>query len=380
MTMNFYKYKFVFTGGGTGGHIMPLLATKQNLSEYDTEILYIGEKGGREEAMAKREGMKFAGILAGKWRRYYSAESTTQNIIGLFKTALGFFQALWMLGKFHPKAIFAKGGYVSLPVVLAGKLLNIPIMVHESDMVVGATNKIAFTMANTILTGFPLNFYDFSKLANIKARKVYTGIPLENDFYESQISSEDYHFFHFEKDKPVLLITGGIQGAHKINKLIEGILEKLLKDWQIVHLSGETDYPRFKQIKEKLEKNKKHYALFSTLGIERVFAMRIADCIITRGSATTLAEISLMGKPAIIIPLTNAAGDHQNKNAQFYKKAGAAIVLDEDKITDDELLIEINGLHKDKSEKEAMSKKMASIAKVEAGRLISEELLRLSRE
>lgn len=378
MPVNFYRYKFVVTGGGTGGHIMPLLAIKQFLMEYQTDLLYIGEQGGREEILAKQAGMKFKGIMAGKWRRYYTVESVLNNIIDVLKNVVGFWQALGTLATFRPKGVFAKGGYVSLPVIMAAWVLNIPILIHESDIVMGVTNRLALNFVKTIATGFPLEVYDLKKIKQGGIRVVYSGIPLENEFFESHVKDGDYKFFHFRKDIPILLITGGIQGAYIINEAIKEVLERLLKKWQVVHLAGERDYHMLLQMKEKVDL-KNHYALFPTLGMERASAMRIADIIITRGSATTLAEITMMAKPAIIIPLPSAAGNHQVKNAEWYEHRKAVQILSEKDLSGEKLMQVVEDLYDRKEKREEMAKAMGSLAKVEAGRLITEELLKLAR-
>ncbi len=376
MATSFFRYRFVLTGGGTGGHIMPLVAMSEALQEYPVDILYIGEKGGREEAVAKENKINFKGIYAGKWRRYYTFGAIFNNILGLLKLKIGLCQSFYYLMQFKPRAIFAKGGYVSLPVMIAGYLLRVPIIIHESDVVPGITNRFGAKLAKEIATGFPTSMYHFEK----NNRVIYSGIPVENDFYDSKIRPEDYQFFHFNRRDPVLLITGGIQGSHRINGTIKKILPDLLKNWQIIQLAGEYDYEVLKEWREKLAKGKERYAVFASLGKERVSAMRLADVVISRASASTLAEISLVGRPVILIPLPSAAGDHQRKNAKIYEDQKAAIVIDEKKLTPDKLYETIENLRKSKTTREEMAKAIAQLARPEAGRLLAEELLKVARE
>lgn len=372
MPASFYKYRFVLTGGGTGGHIMPLIAMHNYLQEYPVEILYIGEKNGREEKICRDNKIDFQGILAGKWRRSNDLEDLVKNIVDVFKIGIGFCQAIHFLAKFRPNAIMSKGGYVSLPVVMAGNLLKIPILVHESDMEMGLTNKMAAKYAKVVATGFPVDNY-----ANLPAKMVHTGIPIDRDFFDETANEADYEYFGFNRRQPVLLITGGIQGAHQINLMIKENLKELLKHWQVIHLCGDGDYAELKQVREKLGEIKDKYAVFPYLGRERIGAMRMAHLVISRASATTMMELASMGKPIILIPLPSAAADHQNKNAQVFEKAGAAVVLDENKLTADELCETIEALREDQSKLNAMKRSLCKFSKPEAGKVLVEELIQM---
>lgn len=374
MPADFYKYRFVVTGGGTGGHIMPLLAVAEALkAEYLVDLLYIGSRGGREERLAKANDIKFKGIFTGKWRRYYTFSSIVENLIDIVKLKIGFFQALFILLGFRPRAILAKGGYVSLPVVIAGWILRIPILAHESDAVMGVTNKISRRMVKRVATGFPVEYY----LREDRDALIYTGVPVQKEFYKNKPAETDYTYFHFNKRLPVLLITGGIQGANRINEAAKQILPKVLEHWQVVHLAGDKDYPAMAQCKEELKEHQERYALFPVLGNERVGALRMADVVVSRASATTLAEIALMGKATILIPLATAAGNHQVKNAEIWEKAGAALVIQEEQLTGEKLYERIESLRESKDKRSGLEKETAKQARPEAARMVMEELFKL---
>lgn len=376
MAGGFYKYKFVLTGGGTGGHIMPLVAMREYLQQYPVDILYVGESGGREEQIAQLDNITFRGIFAGKMRRYNDLQSIIYNILDIFKIGVGIVQAIMILEKFKPDAILSKGGYVSLPVCIAGGLLKIPILIHESDMEMGLTNKMCARFAKTIATGFPVENYQ--KVEGIEL--VCTGTPVERDFFSSSPGQSDYDFFGFDKRKPVILVTGGIQGSHKINMEIKKILPKLLKKWQVIHLCGEGDYPDLVEYKDSLKDHKRAYAVFAFLSKERIAAMRIANLVVSRASATTLAELAVMGKPLILIPLPTAAADHQSKNASVFESGGAALIIAENQLTDDNLYETIRSLEDDKERLLVMGKASGKFGKPEAGKLIVEQLLKMIHE
>lgn len=372
MPVSFYKYKFVFTGGGTGGHIMPLIAMNTFIQEYPSEILYIGEKGGREENITKDNNINFEGILASKWHRFSGSKEMVENVLGLFKIVLGFLQSIYFLVKFQPDAVLSKGGYVSLPVVAAAALLRIPIVVHESDAVIGATNRFGSRYAKKVATGFPVELYD-----NLDNKLVFTGTPAEKEFWLNERKLEYFEQFHLNSHRPILLITGGIQGAHGINSAVKKIIPKLLEKWQIIHLCGEYDYRDFKKFKDKLE-DSSYYRVFATLGKERIAAMSIADVAITRASATTLTELSLLDKMMIIVPLPTAASDHQRKNAEFFKEAG--IVMEESEIKPKTLLEAINDLKYNEGKQEEIHRELHQIVKPDAGKLLTELLIQSIHE
>lgn len=264
---------------------------------------------------------------------------------------------------------------MSLPVVLAAALLKIPIMVHESDIEMGMTNKMASRFAMCIATGFPVENYKIPD-----KELVYTGIPIEREFFDISPRTEDFDFFGFDKRKPVLLVTGGIQGAHAINMAIKEKLSELLDHWQIIHLCGEKDFDELTKMRSKLEEKKEKYAIFASLGNERISGMRIADLVISRASATTLAELSGMGKATILIPLPTAAADHQNKNAEVFETAGAALVLNEKELTPQGLYDTIESLGEDRSRLMSMVNALRQFSKPEAGKLVVEKLLQLIHE
>lgn len=320
------KKKILLTGGGTGGHIMPLLLVVEALKD-KADLIYVGSSG-MESDLVKKTETPFKTIYAGKVRRYITIESILLNIVDLFKNILGFLQSIQIIIKFNPDVIFAKGGYVSLPVILAGALLNKRIYLHESDTVAGWANKLGSKFAEKIFVSFPEKYYDFPK-----NKMINSGLPVNLSLFE-EVKESDYKYFGFTKEKKTILITGGSQGANFLNDLVIANIKELIKEYQIIHLCGKKYLPALEDLKNKLENNSKNYVVYDFFD-EMPKALRVSDLVISRASATTMFEIFAASKPAVLIPLKNAASNHQYKNALYAEGAGAAKCLQEDEIKKD---------------------------------------------
>ncbi len=315
--------KIILTGGGTAGHIYPIVAIAQNLKRNSRiKFLYIGSRQGPEKKIASVFEIPFKGLIVGKWRNYASIS----NFWDLFKTFAGLIQAYFILTAFRPDVIFAKGGFVTFPVLYWARLKKIPVVIHESDVVMGRANVWAAEFAKKICVGFPVKFYQQAPTEKL----VFTGIPVRHEFFAPSVSN----------NPPVLLITGGSQGAHRINQIIKEILPELLKKYMVWHLSGQADY-------EDLKNDHPNYHL-EAFSDEMPKLVTRADLIISRAGATTFAEIGAAQKPAILVPLPTAAADHQTANAKVYEEAKAAVVISQNALTSSSLLSIINRLMEDK--------------------------------
>ncbi len=349
--------KIVLTGGGTAGHIWPLIAVTNQLKKIrkNSEFLFIGPDNIDEKVIAKNNNLNYFAISSGKIRRYFD----WQNFIDPFKSISGFVQAIGVLKKFKPNIIFAKGGYATFPVVLAGWFLKIPIIIHESDSIMGLANRIESRLAKKICVGFPTQFY--SCINPIKL--VYTGNPIREEF----IQAKRLDGFNKQSNRTIL-VTGGSQGAHFINQTILTILPKLVKKYHIIHICGKNDYKNCQKYKSS------QYELYDFT--DKIYhLMKRADLIITRAGAGTLGEVSALAKPAIIIPLPSSANNHQLKNAQVYEKNKAATVILEQNIVPENLKIIIEGLLNNKSLLKEMSTNSHKLFKEDAAILIANEIL-----
>lgn len=303
--------RILLTGGGTAGHTWPIiLVAKSLLKNRRLKILYVGSRQGIEKKLARESQIPFKAIMTGKRRAYFSFS----NFWDIFKIFGGILQAFFILIFFRPQIIFAKGGYVTVPIIFWLRFFKIPLVIHESDVVMGKANLWAAKFARKVCLGFPIEFYE-QKLPLQKL--VYTGIPVQPDFLEVPIKSGP---------RPKILITGGSQGSSKINHLVAEIRPDLLLRATIWHLAGERDYQKLSQFKNPF------YHVFE-FSFEMPKLMRDADLVISRAGASTLAEISAAKKAAIIIPLESAANEHQKANAQVYFKKNAAVVISEKNLT-----------------------------------------------
>lgn len=317
--------KILLTGGGTAGHARPVVLVAKSLQKNKrNQILYVGSRQGIEKKLAQDENIPFKAILSGKKRTYFSVS----NYWDYIKILLGIIQSFFILIFFRPNVIFAKGGYVTVPIIFWLKIFRIPLVIHESDVVMGRANFWALKYARKACLGFPLEYYT-QKLPIEKL--VYTSIPVDPEFSQTAISSDE---------RPKILITGGSQGSSKINDIISQILPSLIDRFEVWHLSGYRDF-------EKLNNFKNNYYHLHDFTLQMPKIMRDADLVIARAGASTLMEIAACSKPSIIIPLESAANNHQQANAQVFSKANAAVTVSEKNITANSLITIINNLMED---------------------------------
>lgn len=263
--------------------------------------------------MAEKAGLRYEGISTGKLRRYFS----WQNFVDFFKVPFGVMEAKGILRKFSPDVVFSKGGYVSLPVVIAARRLGIPVLLHESDVQPGLANKICARYADKICVSFEESCEYFKKWSE---RVVVTGNPVRESLKNGS-ADVGYKFTGLDCFRPVVLVMGGSQGALQINNLIDSTLDELLKKFQIVHVRGRGNL--------NIGLHKRGYAQYEYLEeqIKDVYAM--CEMVITRGGANSLTEIAFLQKKAIIIPLgTQASRGDQIENAKVFARKFGWTVLE----------------------------------------------------
>jgi len=331
--------RIILTGGGTGGHTYPLVEIAKKLQKNSrVKILYVGSHSGPEEKITRDAKIPFKAILVGKRRNYYSLD----NFFDLFKIIIGLVQARILFYRFRPNLVLAKGGYVTVPIIFWAKQFKVPLIIHESDIVMGRTNLWAAKYANKICLGFPLKYFSMHNLDSLRRAKtkiplenlIYTGTPIRGEFF----STASVH----KNNPPKILFTGGSQGASKINDLVAEILSELVKKYEIYHICGNKDFPYL----SKRFKNEKRYHLYD-FSQSMPELLKNSDLIITRSGANILSEISALGKPSILIPLRNSSKDHQRVNAKLYQDSNSAIMLSENNLTSSSLLSIINRLMED---------------------------------
>ena len=326
--------KIVLTGGGTAGHVTPNIALIPELKRAGYEVHYIGSYEGIEKKLIEKLGIPYYGISSGKLRRYIDLK----NLSDPFKVLKGLAQARHLLGKIKPDVVFSKGGFVSVPVVLAAKSRKIPCIIHESDMTPGLANKICIPCATRVCTNFP------ETLKHLPPEKaVLTGSPIRAELFHGD-KAKGLSFCGFDDSKPVILIVGGSLGAVAVNNAVRSILPTLLEKYQVIHLCGKG------KLDEKLV-GTKGYVQYEYIQEELPDLMAAADLIISRAGANAICEILALRKPNILIPLSaQASRGDQILNAASFEKLGYSIVIQEEDVTDEKLLEAVNKADEHKTE------------------------------
>lgn len=323
----------VLTGGGTAGHVNPNIALIPGLQKEGWDIRYIGSHNGIEKKLIQEVGVPYYGIASGKLRRYVDMK----NITDPFKVVKGLFDAFILLRKLKPKLVFSKGGYVSVPVVIAAKTLGIPVIIHESDITPGLANKLAIPFAKTICVNFP------ETLEFVKGKGILTGTPIREALFHGD-KEKGKKLCKFTNDKPVIMIMGGSLGAVRINTIIRKIVHDLLKNFNIIHICGKGN------IDESFEETS-GYSQFEYVGDELPHLFAITSLMISRAGANAIAEIRALEIPGILIPLSlEASRGDQILNAQSMEKQGFYRVLEESKMNEESLTQEIEGLYKERQQ------------------------------
>lgn len=338
----------VLTGGGTAGHVTPNIALIPALKDAGYQISYIGSYNGIERKLIEELGIPYYGISSGKLRRYFDPK----NFSDPFRVLKGFHEAKKLLKQLKPDVVFSKGGFVTVPVVIAAKRCKIPAIIHESDMTPGLANKLCIPSAVKVCCNFPETVNSLPK-----DKAVLTGTPIRQELLNGNREA-GRQFCGFIADKPVLMIIGGSLGAASINDHVRKILPELLKDFQVIHLCGKG------KMDEKLT-GTAGYVQYEYIKDELPDLFALADVVISRAGANAICEISALHKPNLLIPLSaNASRGDQILNARSFEKQGYSMVLEEEEITDQKLLDTIHKLYQERhSFEEAMaaSKQMDSI-------------------
>lgn len=306
----------------TGTHFTPALAVIEEIKKKEPwEIYYLGRKytlegekiPSPESQILPKMGVKFIPIPAGRLQRRF----TRWTIPSLLRVPFGFFKALKVILEIKPKVIVSFGGYVGVPVVIAGFLRRVPILIHEQTATVGLANKISARFAQKIAISFPE-----SKTFFPEGKVVFTGNPLRPEIFKS-----GKPLFPLNEKKKTIYITGGSQGASIINETVERCLLDLVIQYNVVHQCGAKDYPHFKEKKAK-DYFPVDYVDNNSIG----WVFEKADLVVSRGGANTILELAALGKPAIIIPIPWATHNEQLKNAEFLAKSGVAEILPQEKL------------------------------------------------
>ena len=321
--------KILLTGGGTAGHVTPNIALLPRLQKEGYEISYIGSYTGIEKELIEAQHIPYYGISSGKLRRYFDPK----NFSDPFKVINGLRQAICLIHKLKPNVIFSKGGFVSVPVLLAARLCRVPAIIHESDITPGLANKIALPGATRICCNFP------ETMKYLPAEKaVLTGSPIRQELLTGDASAARA-LCGFDEGRPVLFVVGGSSGSVVINNAVREALPGLLKKFQVVHMCGKD------HLDQSLMKTA-GYQQFEYIGKELRDIFALSDVVVSRAGANSICELLALHKPNLLIPLSAGAsrGD-QILNARSFERQGFSMVLEEEEITEKTLLTAIRGLY-----------------------------------
>ena len=324
--------RIILTGGGTAGHVTPNIALIPKLRELGYDIQYIGSYNGIEKELIEPFGIPYHGISSGKLRRYFSL----QNFTDPFRVIKGFGEARKLIKGLKPDVIFSKGGFVSVPVVLAGKRCKVPVIIHESDMTPGLANKLAIPSAVKVCCNFPETLD-----ALPEGKAVLTGSPIRQELLTGDKDAAR-KMCGFTDEKPVILVIGGSLGSVAVNDAVRSVLPELLQSFQVVHLCGKG------KVDESL-KGLQGYAQFEYIKDELKDLFALTDLVISRAGANAICELLALHKPNLLIPLSaNASRGDQILNARSFERQGYSVVLEEEELNHDVLLDAIMNLYQNR--------------------------------
>ena len=369
-----FNMKIGFVGGGTGGHFYPLIAVVEALETYPTkpELYYIGPVPYDAELLTKH-GIRFVSCPAGKLRLYFSI----QNFFDIFRNFFGIFVAIFKLFFIYPDVIFSKGGYTSVPVLIAARFLRIPVVIHESDAVPGRANVLAKKFAKYIAVSYPeaAQYFDAKRTA-------LTGIPIR-----ASLKSKDpdpFTTLGIPNDLPLIYVTGGSSGAERINNVLLRTLDELLPQCRIYHQAGTNKLAEITLAAQTLIKDpvlQGRYYLEGLIPAEKVNALlSAASVVITRAGSTTLFEIALHGTPSIIIPIPEDISRDQRSNAYAFARSGGATVIEERNLTEALLISEIRSIIGNPERWKAMSAAATVFVPTDAAEKIAAILVQIGNE
>ncbi|MBX2866876.1 UDP-N-acetylglucosamine--N-acetylmuramyl-(pentapeptide) pyrophosphoryl-undecaprenol N-acetylglucosamine transferase [Candidatus Kaiserbacteria bacterium] len=368
--------RIVLTGGGSGGHFYPLIAIAESIRENtlsaQAELYYMGPNPYNKESLDALN-IKFVSCPSGKMRRYFSF----MNFVDIFKVLFGFFIALFKLFWIYPDAIMSKGGYTTVPVVLAAWFLRIPVVVHESDVHPGISNKIGGRIAQYVAISWADTAEDFKK-----EKVAQTGIPFRKTLQTDVVDPKTQ--LGIDPNRPMILVLGGSSGAERVNTLVLESLDELLPNYTVIHQTGKGLYEGVVQTAEALLKDspyKEYYIPAAFLDAKKMnLAYSAASLIVSRAGSGTIFEIAAHGKPSIIIPIPEKIAHDQRTNAYTYARQTDAVVMEEQNLADGLLAAEIARIMGEAALYESMSLKAKTFAPTDAAEKISDILRKIATD
>ncbi len=374
--------KILFTAGGTGGHFYPLIAIAEAIRDVVAEqkilpptLYYLADKPYDEEVLFAND-IIFLKAPAGKVRRYASFA----NVTDIFVTFAGVVKAFFILLRIYPDVIISKGGYASVPTVIAASLLRIPLIAHESDAKPGRANLLAAKSAVRIGVAFESAREAFPQKYQYKVAK--TGIPVRKRLMQKIPRTEAVQTLGLDPLVPTVFIVGGSSGSQRINETVLDALPDLVSFANVIHQTGKTHFESTRQTASVIlgkSAHKERYHPYPYLNADTlVQAAGAADVVIARAGSTSITEISLWGKPSILIPIPESISHDQRTNAYTYAHTGAAVVLEEANLTPHVLASEARRISTDTIVATRMSSLAQGFANPDAASILAKEAIRIA--
>ncbi len=359
-------YRFVFAGGGTGGHLYPALAVAEKIRELkpESEFLFIGTKNKIEATVVPASGFNFKSV----WISGFSRKMNLSNILFPLKVFVSYFQSLLALISFKPRVAVGTGAYVAGPVISAASTLGVKVILLEQNSYPGITNRFLEKKANQI----HISYEDSKKYFRMTEKLNVTGNPIRPtlnliDRNEACIK------MNLDPNKKVVLILGGSGGAKSINNVIAGEIKSLMEiNIQLIWQTGKSYYDKYKKYNSEM-------TIVAAYIDDMSAAYSCADLVIARAGATTIAELSYLGLPVILIPSPNVAANHQFKNAESLNKSDAAELI-EDKNMNSELRNKIISLLNDEVRLSELKKNIKNFSKQDAAKIVAESAIKLAEQ
>ncbi|MEA1925692.1 MAG: UDP-N-acetylglucosamine--N-acetylmuramyl-(pentapeptide) pyrophosphoryl-undecaprenol N-acetylglucosamine transferase [Patescibacteria group bacterium] len=366
--------RIVLAGGGSGGHLFPLTTVKKYIRENykgKSEFLFLGPKTDLEMEVMKKHKIPHKWVLCGKLHRYM----TFQYVLDIIKVPIGILQALWHLLRYMPNIVFSKGGFASVPVVIAARFYRIPVLIHESDSIPGLANKFLGSISNKIAITF-----ERARIYFPVHKTILTGVPVRKEVIGGDPQKARELLGIHKEVKPVVFVIGGSQGAQLINEKIMFNLAELLKHYQVIHQTGSSHFDLMKYEAETRGFKIGHcdYYPIAFIGDEIGHIFALADIVISRAGATAISELAANNKASILVPITKSANQHQRINAFEVSKVGGAIVLEESNFRRTMLFHNLKKIISDKDLNQKLSKNIGKFYQADATEKIAGELLKLA--
>jgi len=342
-------------------------------ADFEPQFLYVGSHGGLENQLVPPENIPLVNIQTGKLRRYVSVA----NLVDMFRVPVGVREALRVIKDFAPDVVFSTGGYVAVPAVWAAKLRGVPVLMHEQTVQIGLANRLICPFATRIALSFESARAELPASAQSKA--FVSGNPVRTSILHGD-ADKARHWCGFDAadaSRKTLYITGGSQGSQRINHAVREILEPLLREYQVIHQCGrqssETqDYDMLMEAAGQLpEELRRRYFVTPFIRDELADVFALSDLVLGRSGAGTVAELCLLGKPALYIPLVPTGGDEQTRNARMCQEAGAADILSQNDLTPETLLSRVKVLLCNPNKLEQMAQAALQLAKPHAAETLA---------